>query len=146
MKQNVTVSYDYALELSLWHHVVLFKKLLFHISHPSLGNIRIIWYIILNFMCWVKLSSSKASQISLCLALTFVCKIMMVLMDSIEHCFCQGGRRLTPKKYMHVITKMMFDFCSIWLVWSCMCYPFSPFYWLGYACSICFDVWFIIWY
>lgn len=63
MKQNVTVSYNYALELffmTSW----TFKKLLSQINHPSLGNIRIIWHIILNFMCWVALSSSEASQTS----------------------------------------------------------------------------------
>jgi len=63
VKQNVTVTYDYALELFLWHEL-LFKKLLSHINHPSLGNIRIIWHIILNFMCWVSLSYSEASQTS----------------------------------------------------------------------------------
>jgi hypothetical protein len=36
--------------------------------------------------------------------------MMMVLMDNAEHCFCQGGRRLTPTKYMHFITKMVFEF------------------------------------
>jgi hypothetical protein len=37
MKQNVTVSYEYALELFLQHHVILFKKLPFYISHPLFG-------------------------------------------------------------------------------------------------------------
>jgi hypothetical protein len=61
-------------------------------------------------MCWVMLSSSEASQTSLCLAVTFVYKIKMVLMDIVEHCFCKGGRRLTSTKYTHFITKMVFEF------------------------------------
>jgi hypothetical protein len=36
--------------------------------------------------------------------------MMVLLMDNVEHYFCQGGRRLTPTKYMYFIIKMVFEF------------------------------------
>jgi len=42
--------------------------------------------------------------------------MMMLLMDNVEHHFCQGGRRRTATKYMHFITKMVFGFLQHMIV------------------------------